>query len=83
MRILRQLGDVIHSLPVWGQVLLGLALTAFSIASVYGRFNTRFGAKVFSKIPESEIRTNVFHIVWYTVIPALATVYFLLLVFTS
>ncbi|MCB1033223.1 MAG: hypothetical protein KDD47_05255 [Acidobacteria bacterium] len=80
MRFLRQLGEIVHNLPLWGQVLLGLALVAFSAASVYGRINTGFGAKVFSKIPEEEIRTNTFHIIWYTVVPVLATIYFFVLV---
>lgn len=73
MRTLRQLEALVGQLPVWGQILLAAFLVLFSVASVYGRINPRFGAKVFSRIPEDQIQTNVFHIVWYTVFPVVAT----------
>lgn len=83
MRLFRQLENVVEGLPLWGQILLGLALLTFSAVSIYGRFDTRFGAKVFSKIPEEEIRTNTFHIIGYTVVPVLATIYVFVLLLSS
>ncbi len=83
MRLLRQLEGLIEGLPPWGQVLLGLFLGAYSILSVYGRFNPGVGKKLFSKIPESEIRTNKIHILGYTVIPVIVTVGYFFLLFNK
>ena len=80
MRFLRQLEGLIEGWPLWGQILLGVALLAYSVLSIYGRFNTTLGSKIFSKIPEEEIRTNWIHIIGYTIVPVIITVgYFLLL----
>lgn len=79
MRQLRQLSLVLDSMPVWGQILLAIGLALYCIVSVYGRINTKFGAKVFSKIPEDQINTDKFHIMQYTFIPLIVTVGYLVL----
>ena len=80
MRILRQLEAQIDQMPQWAQILVGVFLVVYSILSIYGRINPRVGKKVFSKIPEAEIRTNKGHIIGYTVIPVIVTIgYFFLL----
>ena len=80
MRILRQLEGLIDGLPPWGQILLGVALLAYSILSIYGRVNVSVGKKIFSKVPEDQIRSNWVHIIGYTVVPVIVTVgYFFLL----
>ena len=70
-------------MPVWLQVAIAIGLVAYSFVSVYGRINLQFGAKAFSKIPESEIRENKAHIIQYTVIPLLVTVGYLGLLVTK
>lgn len=79
MRALRQLEALIDQMPLWGQIAVGAFLVIYSILSVYGRINPSLGRKVFSKIPESEIRTNKPHIMGYTVIPVLVTIGYLIL----
>ena len=74
MRLLRQLEGLIEGWPLWAQLLVGVGLLAFSLASIYGRINTTFGVKVFSKVPEEEIRSNWIHIIGYTIVPVLVTV---------
>ena len=74
MRLLRQLEGLIEGWPLWAQLLVGVALLAFSLASIYGRFNPSFGAKVFSKIPEDQIQSNWAHIIGYTIIPVIVTI---------
>ena len=68
MKILRELEQWNATLPVWGQALIFIALVLFSVLSVYGRINTGFGAKLFSRVSEDQIRSNIGHIVQYTVI---------------
>lgn len=80
LRLFRQVETFIDTAPFWAQIAMGILLLAISIVMIYGRINTQFGKKIFSKIPEEEIRTNKLHIIEYTVIPVLATaVYFYLL----
>lgn len=79
MRPLRQLEGLIDALPVWGQFAIAAGLIIFSILSIYGRINVAVGAKVFSKIPADEIRSNIPHIIGYTVIPVIVTIGYLLL----
>ncbi len=79
MRQFQQLQQLIDQIPPWGQIAIAILLVLYSILSIYGRINTRVGAKVFSKIPESEIRTNKVHIVSYTIIPVIVTVGYLYL----
>ncbi len=83
MRQLRQLSGLLDSMPVPVQILVGLLLVAYTLVAVYGRFNLAFGAKVFSKIPPDEIRANTGHIIQYTVIPAIVTVGYLVLLFAK
>ena len=83
MRILRQLEGLIDGLPPWGQVLLGMALLAYSGLSIYGRVNVSVGKKIFSKVPEDQIRTNWVHIIGYTVVPVIVTVGYSLLLYTK
>ena len=78
-RQLRQLSDIIDQVPPWGQALIAVGLICFSLLSIYGRINTTFGAKIFSKIPEKDIRTNKAHITQYTVIPVMVTISYLFL----
>lgn len=70
---LRQVETFIETAPMWAQIAMGLFLVVISIGSIYGRINTKFGAKVFTKIPADQIRTNWGHIIGYTVMPVLAT----------
>ncbi len=82
MRALEQLSRLYDSMPIWLRVVVGLFLVGFSFASVYGRIDTRFGRSLFSRIPESEIRSDVGHILGYTVVPVLVTLGFAALVIT-
>lgn len=80
MRQIHQLEQFIDQIPPWGQFLIALFLLVFSILSLYGRYNTKVGSKVFSKIPADQIRSNWGHIIGYTIIPIIVTVgYFVLL----
>lgn len=81
MRMLRQLSETLESIPVWGQILICLFLVGYSFVSIYGRINTKFGAKAFSRIPEDRIRKDKGHIFQYTIIPAVVTIGFLIMVF--
>ena len=83
MRQIRQLSEMLDSMPGWAQVLLAIGLVAYSFVAIYGRINTEFGAKAFSKIPEDEVRTNIGHILQYTVIPVIVTVVYLLMLWTK
>ncbi len=83
MRQLRQLEALLDGIPVWGQVLIGIFLVAYSVLSIYGRFNPSVGKKLFSKIPESEIRTNKIHILSYTVVPIFVTLGYFVLLFNK
>jgi len=77
MRMLDNLSPLIDQMPPWAQWLVAAGLVLFSIVSIYGRINVKFGAKVFSKVPAEEIRTNIPHIIGYTVIPVIVTVVYL------
>jgi len=79
MRPLHQLSQMLDTLPVWGQVLIAIGLVAYSILAIYGRINLKFGEKAFSKIPGDQIRSNVPHIIQYTVIPVFVTIGYLTL----
>lgn len=79
MRRFRQLTQMLDSLPEWARVGIAVVLVAYSFAAIYGRINLDFGARAFSKIPREEIRSNVAHIVSYTVIPVAATIVYLAL----
>ena len=79
MRTLRQLSEMLDSMPTWAQLALGAGLLAYSIAAIYGRMNVELGTKIFSRIPPEEIRTNKGHILQYTVIPVAVAVGYLLL----
>jgi hypothetical protein len=79
MNRLRNLEAMIDALPPWAQIAVAVALVAFSLASIYGRINPKFGGKIFSRVPEEEIQTNVWHIVRYTLIPVIVTATYLVL----
>jgi len=79
MRMLRQLSEMLDTMPVWARFAVAGALVLYSIVSVYGRIDVRFGAKVFSKIPPNEIRTNQSHVFAYTGVPLAVTVGYLIL----
>lgn len=83
MRQLRQLIEMFNTIPRPVQFVIAAALVAFSLASLYGRINTRFGAKVFSRVEESQIRRNVGHILQYTVVPIIVTAAFVALLVAS
>ena len=70
---IRQLQLMIEDLPLWGKIALGSFFVIYSILSIYGRFNVKLGHKLFSRIPENEIRTNKTHILSYTIIPIIVT----------
>ena len=82
MRQLRDLNQMIDQMPMWGQYVLAVLLIAFAVASVYGRLNPKFGAELFSKVPEEEIRSNVGHIIRYTVVPSVVCVLYVVLLVT-
>jgi len=65
--------------PHWGRMIIALALLLFSLLSLYGRLDLRVGSRLFKKIPDHEIRTNWGHIIRYTVIPLILTVFYLTL----
>ena len=79
MRSLGQLAQMLDSMPPWAQFAIAAGLLAYSFVAVYGRMNVGFGAKVFSRIPLEEIRTNRAHILQYTVIPVAVTIGYLVL----
>ena len=80
MRQLRQLAELMDKIPTWGHLLISVFLVAYTAASIYGRVNTQFGAKIFSHLPESDIRSNTGHIFQYTIVPLIVTIgYFILL----
>ena len=83
MRLLRQLEGLIEGWPLWAQLLVGAALLAFSVASIYGRINPSFGVKVFSKVPEDQIRTNWVHIIGYTIVPVIVTIGYALVLYSK
>ena len=79
MRLLRQLSTILDGLPLWGQILIAVGLVLYSTVSLYGRINVKFGDKLFSKVASDRIRTNTSHILRYTLIPAIVTIGYLLL----
>lgn len=79
MRLLRQFSQMLDSLPVAAQILIAVGLVAFSFVTIYGRINLNFGSKAFSKIPREEIRSNLGHIINYTVVPVIVTIGYLIL----
>ncbi len=83
MRMLRQLSAMLDSLPVWAQFTIGGALVLYSIISIYGRIDVRFGARVFSKIPPNEIRSNQSHVFQYTGFPLAVTIGYLILLWAK
>lgn len=83
MRQLRQLAGMLDSMPIWAQFAIAAGLLAYSFVAIYGRMNVDFGAKVFSKVPRDQIRTNQVHILQYTIIPVAVTVAYLLLLFAK
>jgi len=83
MRILANFSHLLDQMPPWAQWLVGAGLVLFSIISIYGRINVNFGTKVFSKVPADQIRTNVPHIIGYTVLPCIVTVIYLYLFITK
>jgi hypothetical protein len=69
MRQLRQFSTIVDTLPVWGQILIAVGVVVYAIISLYARINVKFRARVFSKVPSDQIRTNVRHIIRYTAAP--------------
>jgi len=79
------IGRLIHlkdSMSPGLKIFLGIWFVGMSILSVYARINTKFGAKIFTKVPENELRTNMWHITEYTIIPIIVTIFYLVLVLT-
>lgn len=68
---------MLDSIPVWAQILIAIGLVAYSIVAIYGRINLKFGTKAFSKIPSDQIRSNIPHIIQYTVVPMMVTIGYL------
>jgi hypothetical protein len=75
--VLRNLLRLMDEMPVWAQLVVAALLVLYAVASVYGRIDTRFGSKIFSRIPERELRTNMGHIFQYTVMPVIVCLGFL------
>jgi len=63
-------------LPHWGRMIVALTLLLFSLLSLYGRLDLRVGSRLFKKIPDHEIRSNWSHIVLYTILPLVLTVFY-------
>jgi len=77
MRLLRNLPTLVEQMPFWAQILVGALLVMMTVSSIYGRINVGFGNKIFSRASEETIRSDIGHIIQYTVIPVAATlVYF-------
>jgi|688.fasta_scaffold2005835_1 hypothetical protein len=74
MRQLRQLSQLLETMPFPARIAVALFLVAYSVVAIYGRINVEFGAKVFSKIPPEQIRTNMGHIFQYTIVPVIVTI---------
>ncbi len=83
MRQLRQLSEMLDSMPVWVQFAIAAVLILYSFVSVYGRINLQFGAKAFSRIDKSEIRENKVHIFQYTIVPLFVTIGYLALLLSK
>ncbi len=83
MRTLRQLSGMLDSMPLAAQVLLAAVLVAYSVVSVYGRLNTAFGARVFSRVPKERIRSDAAHIFKYTIVPLIVTCGYVLMVVST
>ena len=66
-----------EGLPFWGQMSLLAFLALLSILSIYGRINVDFGAKCFSRISKEQIRSSKIHIFQYTVLPIIATLFYI------
>ncbi len=73
MRILHDIEAIFEASPVWLRVLLLVFFVLFSFLSIYGRLNLNVGSKLFARIPRQQIRTNLWHISTYTVIPVVIT----------
>ncbi len=77
MGLLRNLPVLVDQMPGWAQILVGIVLVSFALASIYGRINPDFGIKIFSRIPKENIRSNIGHIIQYTVMPIVVTIVYL------
>jgi hypothetical protein len=62
MRLLADLPTMVDQMPGWAQIVVGILLVVFSLASIYGRVNVDFGSKIFSRIPKEELKSNIGHI---------------------
>ncbi len=65
--------------PHWGRMIIALTLLIFSLLSLYSRLDLRVGSRLFKKIPDHEIRTNWSHIIRYTIVPLILTVFYFIL----
>lgn len=83
MRALRQLEGLVDQIPSMWQIVIAVALVLYSAASIYGRMNPTFGARIFSRVEPSAIRSDKGHIIAYTVIPAIVTVGYVLLLLSK
>lgn len=79
MTQLRQLSELFDRMPMAVVAGVAIGLVVYSVVATYGRINLDFGAKVFSRVPRERLRSDVFHITRYTVIPVVVTLGFLAL----
>lgn len=74
---MKQYRNVFENSPIWLRYGLAGFLVSYCLASIWGRIDLRFGAKIFSQVAPQHIRTDIWHIVMYTIIPVLLTTYYL------
>ena len=83
MRVLNQLETMIDQMPGWTQLLVAVGLVLYTAISIYGRINVRVGQKVFSRVSAEELRSNMPHIIKYTVVPAVVCIGYIALLATK
>ncbi len=76
------LSKAFATMPVFAQIFVGLVLLAFAGASLYARFNLKFGEAVFPGVSAEKLRNDKLHIIAYTGIPVVLALFFFSLMAT-
>ena len=74
--MIENLSQIFDGLPLWAKLSIGIFLVVYSILSVWERINLKHGAKMFSRVPPSKVRSAWGHIIQYTIIPIAVTVWY-------
>ena len=77
MKALFNLNELKESMPIWAQIAIAAFLVSYSAWSVYCRINVEYGARTFSRVAPGKVRTDIGHMIKYTIIPVIVTVWFL------